>query len=306
MTKIRVIGIGGAGGNAVSRMFKFKLKGADLIALNTDIQDLNKTKAHFKLRIGEKTTQGLGSGMDPEIGRKAALESQDKIAQLIKDSDMVFITFGAGGGTGTGAGPVVAEISKNLGILTVAIVTMPFSFEGFLRKKIAEEGLVKLKQKVDSLITISNDKIFEVLDPKTNINSAFLFSDEILRHAVSGISDLVFRPGIINVDFADIKSVLANSGSAIFGIGKCKGENRAIEAAKSALNFPLLNTSFKGAKAVLFNVSGGKDISLSEIEQIASFIGQEINKNARIIFGASYDNSLPAGEIKVTIIATGF
>lgn len=306
MTKIKVVGIGGSGCNAVSRMFKLKVKGVELIALNTDAQDLKATKADFKLRIGEKITQGLGAGMDPEVGRKAVLENQQQILKLLEGSDMVFIAFGAGGGTGTGGGPIVAEIAKKLGYLTVAIVTMPFSFEGAWRQKVAQEGIEKLKGKVDSLITIQNDKLLEILDPKTSVSSAFLVCDEVLREAVKGISDLILRPGIINVDFADVKTVLSNSGSAVFGVGKAKGEKRAQLAAKMALNSPLLNISCKGAKSVLFNIAGGRDLALSEIEDIANFITQEINHSAKIIFGAVYDNSLPRGEIKVTLIATGF
>jgi len=325
LTKIKVIGIGGSGCNAISRMMKSKIKAVELIALNTDAQDLKKTQNYLKIQIGKKITQGLGTGMDPELGRKAALESKDEIGEILKGADMVFITFGAGGGTGTGAAPIVAEIAKNLGILTVAIVTKPFSFEGAFRKKIALEGIKKLKEKVDSLVMIENDKLFEVLDQKTSISNAFWFCDDILRQAVQGITDLIFLPGIINVDFADIKAILKNSGTAFFGVGQSQGEKRAESAAKMALNSPLLGVSCQGAKGVLFNVSGSKDMTLSEIEEIAKIITEEINpkikkeeiskiasgkvspnSQTKIIFGAVYDNKMKKGEIKVTLIATGF
>ena len=304
--KIKVAGIGGSGCNAVSRMMKCKIQGVELIALNTDAQDLQKTRAHQKLRIGRKITQGLGTGMNPEIGKRAALESREEISEILKGSDMIFVTYGAGGGTGTGAGPIVAEISKNLGVLTVAVVTRPFSFEGVYRRKIAESGIKKLKEKVDSLLVIQNDKLLEILDPKITISNAFWICDDILRQAVQGISDLIVLSGIINVDFADVKAVMKNSGTALFGIGKAKGEKRAETAAKLALNSPLLDVSCRGAKGVLFNVSGNKDVALSEIEEVARVITQEVNSEAKVIFGAVQDEKLKKGEIKVTVIATGF
>lgn len=306
MTKIKVVGIGGSGGNVISRMAKSKIKGVELIALNTDAQDLKMTKADIKLRIGEKITQGLGTGMNPETGKKAALESREQISEVLNTSDMVFVTGGFGGGTCTGAAPIVAEIAKNTGALTVAVVTKPFSFEGSFRKNIAEQGLRRLKEKVDSLIVIHNDRLLEILEPKTSVLDAFWFCDDILRQAVSGISDLIMKPGIINVDFADIKEIMHNSGTALFGVGRARGEKRAETAARLALNSPLLNLSCRGAKGVLFNVSGGKDIALSEIEQVAQFITQEVNPEARVIFGAVQDPKIPKGEIKVTMIATGF
>lgn len=305
-TKIKVIGIGGSGSNAVSRMMKSKIQGVELITLNTDTQDLKKTRAHFKLRIGKKITQGLGTGMKPEIGKRAALENKEEISEILKGADMVFVTCGLGGGTGSGASPVVAEIAKNLGALTVAIVTRPFSFEGAYRRKIAEKSIRKLKEKVDTLLTIQNDKLLEILDPKTTVLNAFWLCDDILRQAVQGISDLILLPGIINVDFADVKGIIKNAGTAIFGIGKAKGEKRAEKAAQMALNSPLLDISCKGAKGVLFNITGSRDISLSEIEEIAKVITQEINPEAKIIFGAVQDEKLKKGEIKVTVIATGF
>lgn len=304
-TKIKVVGVGGSGLNAVTRMKKIGLAGVELVAINTDEQDLKKSKADFKLRIGRKLTQGLGSGMNPEIGRKSAEENRAEIEEALKGAAMVFIACGLGGGTGSGAAPIVAEISKNLGALTVAVVTRPFSFEGIFRKKIAETAEKLLKEKVDCLITIENDKLLATLDSKTTIINAFWICDDVLRQAVQGITDLILAPGLINVDFADIKTIMKNSGSAILGSAKAKGEKRAEVAARAALQSNLLGVSPKGAKGVLFNVSG-KDVSLAEIEEIGGILKQEINPSAKIIFGAVDDPKLKQGEIKVTIIATGF
>lgn len=317
MTKIKVVGVGGSGGNAVSRMKKCKIEGVELIAINADAQDLKKAKADLKVRIGKKFTQGLGTGMNPEIGKKAAEEQRGEIQEVLKGADMVFVTCGLGGGCGTGASPIVAEIAKNLGALTVAIVTKPFSFEGQARSQVAEKGLETLKEKVDSLIAISNDKLLENLDPKTTLLNAFWICDDILREAVRGISDLVTLPGIVNVDFANVKAIMANSGTALFGIGRARGEKRAEEAALQAINSPLLDIDCRGAKGILFNVSGGRDVSLSEIDEVAKVICQEISPEAKIIFGAVLDEKpapyrtcsgagLKKGEIKVTVIATGF
>jgi len=317
VVKIKVIGVGGSGSNAVSRMMKCKIKGIELIAVNADAQDLKKARAHYKVRIGKNLTKGLGAGMNPVIGRKAAEEQREEIQEVLKGADMIFVTYGAGGGTGTGAGPVVAEIAKNIGALTVAVITKPFSFEGIFRQKIADSGIRRLRGKVDSLIVIANDKLLEILEPKTTILNAFWLCDDILRQAVQGISDLILLPGIINVDFANVKTIMANSGSALFGIGKAKGEGRAERAALAAINSPLLNVSLKGAKGVLFNVSGRKDISLSEIDEISRVITEEVSPEAKIIFGAVQDEKLAPyriiagaglrkGEIKVTVIATGF
>ena len=305
-TKIKVVGVGGSGANAVTRMMKCNIPGVELIAMNTDDQDLNKTRSHIKLRIGKKLTKGLGTGMNPEIGKKSAEEQRDEIKDALKGADMVFVACGMGGGTGTGATPVVAEIARSQGALTLAVVTKPFSCEGVSRKNIAEEGIRKLKGNVDSLIAISNDKLTSVLAPDTPVNSAFWSCDEILREAVGGISDLILRPGIINVDFADVKTIMKDSGTAIFGIGRGKGEKRAETAAKMAITSPLLDASPRGAKGVLFNVSGGKDISLSEIEEIGRILTKEINPEARVIFGAVQDEKLKEGELKVTVVATGF
>lgn len=309
MAKIKVVGIGGSGGNAVSRMKKSNIEGVELIAINTDYQDLKKIKADLKLRIGYETTQGLGAGMNPEIGKKAAEEQREDIEEILKGADMIFLTGGLGGGSFTGAAPVVAEISKNLGILTVAICTLPFSFEGNYRRKIALAGKEKLKERVDALIVIKNDKLLENLDPKISILNAFWLCDDILREGVRGISDLIISPGIINIDFASVKTILRDSGTCLFGIGRAKGEKRAEMAAKAALYSPLLESTPRGAKGVLFNVSGGWDISLSEIEEIGRILTQEINPQAKILFGASQggpDEKLPKGEIKVTLIVTGF
>ncbi|MBZ9569836.1 cell division protein FtsZ [Patescibacteria group bacterium] len=305
-TKIKVVGIGGSGSNAITRMMKSKIEGVDLIAMNTDLQDLKITRAHFKLRIGKNLTKGLGTGMNPEIGRKAAEEQGKEISEILKGTDMVFITCGLGGGSGTGGSPVIAEIAKKQGALTVAVVTKPFSFEGIFRKNIAKAGLKELKERVDSLISISNDKLLSVLDPNISLSNAFWICDDILKQAVQGISDLILLPGIINVDFADVKAVLKNSGTALFGIGRARGQKRAEEAAIRAINSPLLDMSCKGAKGVLFNISGGRDISLSEIDEVAKVITQEINPEAKVIFGAVQSERLKKGEIKVTVIATGF
>lgn len=315
--KIKVVGVGGSGCNAISRMMRAKIKGVELVVVNADAQDLQTARAHRKIRIGRELTKGLGTGMNPEIGRMAAEEQKAEIEEVLKGTDMVFVACGLGGGCGTGAAPVVAEIARNSGALTVSIVTMPFSFEGWARKNIAEQGKKKLKEKVDALLCIQNNKLLSVLEPKTTISSAFWYCDEILREAVQGISDLIMLPGIINVDFADVRSIMKDSGQALFGIGRAQGENRAKEAAILAINSPLLDISCKGAKGVIFNISGGKDVSLSEVEEVAKVITEEISAEARVIFGAIHDEKLvpyrtrsgagpKKGEIKVTVIATGF
>lgn len=305
-TKIKVIGVGGSGCNALSRMMKCKIKGVELIAVNADAQDIQRTRAHTKIRIGRSLTKGLGTGMNPEIGKQAAEEQRDEIEEAVRGANMIFVTCGLGGGCGSGASPVVAEIAKKSGALTLAIVTKPFSFEGIQRMEIAQDSLRILKGKVDTLISISNDKLLSILETKTTVLNAFWLCDEILRQAVQGISDLIVLPGIINIDFADVKAIMKDSGSALFGIGKARGVERAKEAAKKALNSPLLDVSCKGAKGVLFNVSGGKDISLTEIDEAAKIITQEVSPEAKVIFGAIQDEKLKKGEIKVTVIATGF
>lgn len=305
-TKIKVIGIGGAGGNAVSRMFAYKIQAVDLIALNCDAQDLQKTKADLKLRIGKKLTEGLGAGMNPEIGRMAAEESREEITNLLRGTDMVFVACGLGGGSGTGASPVVAEIAKNLKALTVAVVTTPFSFEGVFRAQLARQGLEALKDKVDTLLVIPNDKVFSQGDKNTTLISAFWNCDEVLRQAVQGITDLITSSGIINVDFADLKTIMRDSGPAFFGQGKAKGEGRVETAVNLAINSPLLDFSIGGAKGILFNVSGGNDLSLVEVAEASKIITKNADSRAKVIFGAIIDKRLQKGEIKITVIATGF
>ena len=304
--KIKVIGVGGSGGNAISRMVNAGFVGADLVAVNTDAQDLQKKKAHLKLRIGRELTHGLGAGMDPELGRKAAIEQKEEIHELLRETDIVFITTGLGGGTGTGASPIIAGIAKDLGILTIGVATTPFSFEGQARAEIARDGMKKLGAKVDSLVIISNDNLLSFLKPETPLSKAFWICDEILHQAVRGISDLITLPGIVNVDFADVKSIIENSGTAFFGIGRARGENRAQEAARLAINSPLLDISVSRAKGILFNISGSSDISLYEIDEAARIITKNASPAAKVIFGAIQIESLKKGEIKITVIATGF
>ncbi len=306
LPKIKVVGIGGAGGNAISRMASCGIKGVELIAINTDFQDLKDSHGDVKIRIGKKLTEGLGTGMNPELGRRAVEENKEEIAKALKDSDMVFLTCGLGGGTGTGAIPAVAEIAKSSGALTIAVVTTPFSFEVKERSRVAKRGLKMVQDKVDTLIPISNDRILSTLGSNVSLTDAFWACDEILRQAVQGISDLVTLPGIINIDFADVKAIMKNSGSALFGKGVAKGKRRAEEAVLSALNLPLVDLSCENAKGVLFNVNGGKDLSLSEVNEIAEIIKKRVSPGASIIFGAVEDKSLADGEIKVTVIATGF
>lgn len=305
-TKIKVIGVGGAGCNAISRMMACKMKGVELIAMNTDAQDLNKARAHFKVRIGKILTKGLGTGMNPEIGKGAAKESQAEIEAVLKGTDMLFITCGLGGGTGTGGAPVISDIAKNLGILTVAVVTEPFSFEGTERARIAKQGFEELSHKVDTILSISNDKILKLADPGTSVNDAFWLADEILRQAVQGISELITVPGLINVDFADIKTVMRHGGQAMFGMGIASGENRAQKAAEFAIQSPLLDLSIEGSKGVLFNIAGSDDLTLEEVKLAAQVISQKLDPRARVIFGAVQDKNLKKGQLKVTVIATGF
>lgn len=305
-TNIKVIGVGGAGCNAISRMVSCKIQGVELIAVNCDAQDLQRTRAHKKIRIGQTLTKGLGAGMNPEIGRQSAEENKQEIEDLLKGSDMVFITAGLGGGTGTGAAPVIAELAKKTKALVVAVVTMPFTFEGIYRSQVAAQGLETLKDKVDTLLLINNDKVLAQGSKNTTLLSAFWACDEVLRQAVQSITDLIIFPGIVNVDFADVKSVMRNSGPAFFGIGRAQGEKRVETAANMAVASPLLDISIKGARGILFNVSGGVDLSLAEINEAAKIITQYADAKAKVIFGAVYDKRLQRGEIKITIIATGF
>lgn len=304
--RIKVVGVGGSGCNAISRMIEAKLKGVEFVAINTDAQALHHNKATEKVHIGKNLTKGLGTGMNPEIGRQAAEENRDEIQEVLKGTDMVFVTCGLGGGTGTGAAPVVAETAKELGALTVAIVTKPFSFEGAQRKAIAEEGLESLKDRVDTLITIPNDKLLQIIDKKTTLINSFKIVDDVLRQGVQGISDLIIKPGIVNVDFADVRTIMANSGSALMGIGTASGEERASEAAKAAINSPLLELSIDGAKGVLFNVCGSSDLTMLEINEAANIITESIDPNAKVIFGAVIDEAVKKGEIQITVVATGF
>lgn len=304
--KIKIVGVGGAGSNAVSRMASCKIHGVDLAVINCDAQDLQKAKANQKLRIGRNLTKGLGAGMNPEIGRQAAEENKEEITQLLRGQDMVFITAGLGGGTGTGAAPVVAETAKNLGALVVAVVTLPFSFEGSHRNQLARQGLEVLREKIDTLLVIPNDKILTQGDKTTTLLSAFWTCDEVLRQAVNGITDLITMPGVVNVDFSDVKTIMRDSGPAFFGQGQAKGENRVETASNLAINSPLLDFSIKGARGILFNVSGGGNLSLNEINEVAKIITKTADPRAKIIFGAVNDKRLQKDEIRVTVVATGF
>ncbi|OHA83328.1 MAG: cell division protein FtsZ [Candidatus Yonathbacteria bacterium RIFCSPLOWO2_01_FULL_47_33b] len=304
--RIKVIGVGGSGKNAVNHMVSSKIKGVEFIVMNTDAQDLHHSLAQKKIHIGKNLTRGLGTGMNPEIGRKAAEETKEEIQGVIKGADMVFIAGGMGGGTGTGAAPVVAAIAKEQGALTIGVVTRPFSFEGSHRGRLAEQGLDELRKQVDALIVVPNDRILSAASKDTTFKEAFTMSDEILRQAVEGISDLITTPGIINVDFADIRAILSDSGSALLGIGSSSGENRAQEAALAAINSPLLDLSVSGAKGVLFAIAGGDDLRMHEIQEAAKIITDSIDPEARVIFGAIHDDKLKKNEIKITVIASGF
>jgi len=304
--RIKVVGVGGSGGHAISRMIETKLKGVEFVAINTDAQDLHHNKAPEKVHIGKNLTKGLGAGMNPDIGRQAAEENRDEIQEVLKGADMVFVTCGLGGGTGSGAAPIVAETAKELGALTVAVVTKPFSFEGAQRRSIAEEALENLKERVDTLITIPNDKLLQIIDKKTTLINSFRIVDDVLRQGVQGISDLITKPGVVNVDFADVRAIMSDSGSALMGIGIGTGENRAAEAAKAAINSPLLELSIDGAKGVLFNVSGSTDLTMLEINEAANIITESIDPNAKVIFGAVVDETMKKGEVQITVVATGF
>ncbi|MCF6466515.1 cell division protein FtsZ [Clostridium sp. Cult2] len=303
--KIKVVGVGGGGNNAVNRMIDCGVRGIDFIAVNTDRQALYSSRAEHKLQIGEKLTRGLGAGANPEIGMKAAEENRNEITEALKGADMIFITAGMGGGTGTGATPIIAEVAKELGILTVGVVTKPFTFEGRRRLIHAEKGIEELKTKVDTLVTIPNDRLLQVAEKKTTMVQAFLMADEVLKQGIQGISDLIAVPNLINLDFADVKTIMYNRGIAHMGIGKASGENRSVEAAKQAIKSPLLETSIDGAKAVLLNITGGEDLGLFEVNEAADLIRQAVDQDANIIFGAGVDETLK-DEIKITVIATGF
>jgi cell division protein FtsZ len=304
--RIKVIGVGGSGTNAIDHMIRSKVKGVEFIAVNTDAQDLHHALAPKKIRIGRNLTKGLGAGMNPEIGRQAAEETKDELQEAVKGADMVFVSCGLGGGTGTGGAPIVAKTAREQGILTVGVVTKPFSFEGNQRIQIAENGIIDLKDAVDALIVIPNDRLLSIIQKETTFASAFSICDEVLRQAVEGISDLITTPGIINVDFADVKAVMQDAGSALMGIGSAQGEKRAEEAAKMAINSPLLDLSIDGAKGVLFAISGGEDMTMFEIQEAANIITKSVDDYAKIIFGAIRDDRLRKNELKVTVIASGF
>jgi len=304
--RIRVIGVGGSGNNAVNHMIANKIKGVEFISINSDAQDLHHSLAKKKIHIGKNLTRGLGAGGNPEMGRKAAEETREEIANSLKGTDMIFITGGMGGGTGTGAAPVVAKIARESGALTVGVVTKPFLFEGQERMRLAMQGIEELKKEVDALITIPNDRLLAIVDKETTVKNAFGMCDDILKQAVEGISDLITMPGIINVDFADIRSVMENAGSALMGIGMSTGEKRAEEAAQGAINSPLLEVSITGAKGVLFAIAGGDDLGMLEIQDAARVITESIDPHAKVIFGAIKDEKIKKNELKVTVIATGF
>ncbi len=303
--KIKVIGCGGGGSNAVNRMIDTGVRGVEFITVNTDAQALHLAKSEMKLQIGDKLTRGLGAGANPEVGKKAAEESRELIANALKGSDLVFVTAGMGGGTGTGAAPVIAEIAKECGALTVGVVTRPFRFEGLKRARQAEQGIAALKEKVDTLIIIPNDRLLEIVDKKTPMLEAFLAADNVLRQGVQGVSDLIAVPGLINLDFADVKTIMTERGSALMGIGHASGENRAAEAAKKAISSPLLETSIDGARGVLLNITGGNNLSLYEVNEAADIVADAADPEVNMIFGAVIDESLK-DEIQVTVIATGF
>ena len=303
--KIKVVGVGGGGGSAIQRMIEKGIRGVEFVAINTDVQALHYNKAGDKLHIGKSVTRGLGAGMNPELGRQAAEESQNEVRDILKGSDMVFITCGLGGGTGTGGAPVVAEIARDLGALTVAVVTRPFSFEGGQRKAIAERGFAELADKVDTIITINNDKLLQIIDKKTSLMEAFSVADDVLRQGVQGIAEIITIPGLINVDFADVRAVMQNAGSALMGIGQASGENRAIEAAKAAINSTLLDMSIDGARGIVFTITGGTNLGMNEVSEAAKVITASADQDAKIIFGAVIHERLK-DEIKVTVVATGF
>jgi len=304
--RIRVVGVGGSGSNAVNHMVASKVHGVEFIAVNTDAQDLHRSLAKRKIHIGKNLTRGLGAGMNPELGRRAAEETRQEIQESMQGSDMVFITCGMGGGTGTGAAPIVAKIAKELGALTIAVVTRPFAFEGAQRRDIAERGLADLKKEVDAFIIIPNDKLLTVVEPNASAKSAFAMADEILRQAVEGVSDIITTPGEINTDFNDIKTIMEGAGPALMGIGVADGEGRAKDAAQRAVNSPLLDVSINGAKGILFVVAGADDLGILEVQEAAKVINESVDKEARVIFGMMRDEKLKKGQIRIIVIATGF
>lgn len=304
--RIRVVGIGGSGGNAVNHMINSKVRSVEFIAINSDAQDLHRSQAKKKIHIGKNLTRGLGTGMNSDLGKRAAEETRQEVQEALSGSDMVFITSGMGGGTGTGAAPIVAKIAKEVGALVIAVVTKPFSFEGAQRREIAESGLADLKKEVDAFIVIPNDKLLSIVDSKMSAKNAFALCDEILRQAVEGVSDIITTPGDINTDFNDIKAIMESAGPALMGIGVGEGEERAREAAQRAVNSPLLDVSISGAKGILFVVAGSDDMGIMEIQEAAKVINESVDKNARIIFGMMKDEKLKKGQLRIIVIATGF
>jgi cell division protein FtsZ len=305
LATIKVIGVGGAGGNAVSRMIEAELRDVEFIVINTDAQDILHSDAHVRIAVGEKVTKGLGAGGDPTQGAKAAEESQDQIYEALKGADMIFITCGMGGGTGTGASPIVAQLAREVGALTVGVVTRPFTTEGARRRNSAEEGIERLKEQVDTLIIIPNDRILQLVEKRTTVREAFHLADDVLRQAIQGISELITEHGNINLDFADVKSIMSNAGSALMAIGHGTGENRAVDAARAAIESPLLELSIEGAKGVLFNITGNEDLGMLELHEAQALIQEAADPDANIIFGHVIDNRLQ-DEVKLTLIATGF
>jgi cell division protein FtsZ len=302
---IKVVGVGGGGTNAVNRMVDAGLAGVEFIAVNTDAQALMMTDADVKIQVGAQVTRGLGAGADPEIGFAAAQESRDELKEALKGADMVFITAGEGGGTGTGGAPIVAELGQEIGALTVGVVTRPFAFEGRKRAEQAERGVDQLRDRVDTLIVIENDRLLQVVERQTSVVEAFRMADDILRQGVQGITDLITEPGLVNLDFADVRTIMRDAGSALMGIGRASGENRAAEAARTAVSSPLLEASIEGATGILLNITGGSDIGLFEVNEAAEVVTGAADQNANVIFGAVIDDSL-GGEVQVTVIATGF
>lgn len=306
IAKIKVIGVGGGGNNAVNRMIDEEVKGVEFIAVNTELQVLNKSEAETKIQIGEKLTKGLGAGAKPEVGEQAAEESREDLTKALTGADMVFVTAGMGGGTGTGAAPVAAQCARELGALTIAVVTKPFSFEGKVRAKNAAEGIERLKQNVDAILVVPNDKLMSIIDKKTSIKDAFKTADDVLRQGIQGISDLITVPGIINLDFADVRTIMSDRGDALMGIGIGTGDNRASDAATMAINSPLLERSIEGAKGIIINITGNEDLGLFEINEASQIITEAADPDANIIWGTSVDPDLDNDTVKITVIATGF
>jgi cell division protein FtsZ len=304
--KIKVIGVGGGGGNAINRMIKENLQGVEFIAVNTDAQALCLSEAPYQIRIGHKLTKGLGAGGDPQIGAEAAKESEEELRNAVADADMVFLTAGIGGGTGTGASPLLAQLAKEAGALTIGVVTKPFDFEGNRRKQVAEEGISALKERVDTLIVIPNQRLLELVDKKHSLQQAFSFADDVLRQGIQGISELITVPGMINLDFADVRAIMSKGGSALMAVGRATGDTRAVDAAYAAVSSPLLDVTIDGATAVLFNVTGGMDLTLHEVDEAARVIRDMAHPDVNLIFGAVMDPEMEKGEIRLTVIATGF